>query len=67
MNKVKTILIIAIWVAILPYLGFPYFIKNTLFTLSGLAILSLGYLTFKTLGAEKEKDVFDNFTESETQ
>ena len=68
MNKLKTILILGIWVAILPYLGFPYIIKNVLLSLSGLAILYLGYLLRRELKEANiqgaEDDVFDNFSEN---
>jgi len=64
MKKARTFLIISIWVAILPYLGFPYFWKNLFFTITGLILAYLSYLLYKETKIEKEKIVFDNFSEN---
>jgi len=67
MSKIKIILILGIWVAILPYLGFPYSFKNILFSITGLAFVGIGYLLYKEQiieGKIKEK-TFDNFSENE--
>lgn len=55
MKKARIFLIIGIWVAILPYLGFPYSWKQTLFTLTGLGIMYFAYLIYK-----KEKIDIEN-------
>lgn len=44
MRKERTLLFIGIWVAILPYLGFPNSWRQWLFVISGLAIMYLAYL-----------------------
>ena len=54
-----------IWVAILPYLGFPFFWKNILFTLTGLGLVYLGYVLYKEYRTKQtEKKTFDNFSEA---
>ena len=65
MRRARTLLIFGIWVAILPYLGFPYSWKNILFTLTGLGLAYLGYLAYKEYkrGRTKKK-AFDNFSEN---
>lgn len=66
MIKVKTILILGVWVMILPYLGFPYYFKNILFSITGLIFIYIGYLLYKEQKIEgkiKEK-TFDNFSEN---
>jgi hypothetical protein len=46
MRKEKTLLIIGIWVAILPFLGFPNTFRKILFVLTGLALMYLAYLFY---------------------
>ncbi len=65
MRKVRILLFIGIWTAVLPYLGFPSLWKNILFSVTGLGLIYLSY----TLYAEyKQKEgvekVFDNFAEN---
>jgi hypothetical protein len=66
MKKARVFLIIAIWVAVLPYLGFPFFWKNLLFTVTGLVLAYLSYLLYKEAKVEKPEGhkVFDNFSEN---
>jgi hypothetical protein len=65
MSKLKIIFILGIWVAVLPFLGFPYSLKNTLFSITGLGIIYLSYLLFNTLKAGETKEkTFDNFSEN---
>ncbi|MCX6753288.1 MAG: hypothetical protein NTW62_03040 [Candidatus Nomurabacteria bacterium] len=47
MKKARTFLIIGIWVAILPYLGFPYSWKQIISTLTGLGIMYFAYMIYK--------------------
>lgn len=65
MNKARIILGLGIWVALLPYLGFPYFFKSILFVLTGLGLIYLSFLLYKESrdlnGREK---IFDNFSEN---
>lgn len=62
MNKSKILLVLGIWVGILPYLGFPSFFKNILFSLSGLALIYLAYILNKEIKIKKK--VFDSFSEN---
>ncbi|PIZ87543.1 hypothetical protein COX93_00680 [Candidatus Nomurabacteria bacterium CG_4_10_14_0_2_um_filter_30_12] len=66
MSKIKIILILGIWVAILPYLGFPYSFKNILFSITGLVFISIGYLLYREqiIEGKIEKKTFDNFSEN---
>lgn len=67
MQKARTLLTLGIWVAILPYLGFPYTWKNTLITLTGLALVYFSYILykqFKMTAKGKKHESFDNFSEN---
>jgi len=65
MKKERVFLIFGVWVAILPYLGFPFFWKNILFSLSGLAIIYLSFLLYQDSKAKSGlAKVFDNFSEN---
>ena len=66
MRKAHLFLILGIWVAILPYLGFPYSWKDTLTTVSGLGLIYFSF-TFhqkSKLKVNKKKEIFDNFSEN---
>ena len=65
MRRARILLFLGVWVAVLPYLGFPYSWKDLLFTLSGLILMCMSYLLYldhKT----KESKTFDNFLENDT-
>jgi hypothetical protein len=66
MKKERILLLLATWVAVLPYLGFPYEWKNILFTLTGFGLAYLSYLLYRETKAlqTKEKNVFENFSEN---
>lgn len=59
----RMLLFIGLWVAILPYLGFPLFIKNILFLLTGLLIMYLAFVLYRSLKDKVQKDV-ETFSES---
>lgn len=66
MNRARSLLLLGIWVAILPYLGFPFFWRNILFTLSGLGLAifaSVLYKEHKSRTGEGKK-TFDTFSEN---
>ncbi len=65
MRKARILLILGIWIAILPYLGFPLSWKDILATLSGLLLIYISY-TFYIDFKKKEvlKKSFDNFSEN---
>jgi len=56
MRKEKTLLIIGIWVAILPFTGFPNTFRKILFVLTGLALMYLAYLFYLEYKARLAKD-----------
>ena len=66
MSKAYIFLVVGIWVAILPYLGFPYSWKNTLFTLSGLGLIYFSYTLYNEskIKEVKKEEIFDNFKEN---
>lgn len=66
MGKSITVLILGIFVAILPYLGFPYSWKDVLETLSGLAIAYTAYMLYRELkaGESASEKTFENFSEN---
>ena len=68
MHKSRIFLIVGIWIAVLPYLGFPYSWKNILFTLSGLGLIGFSYIIYresKTKESAGSADgTFDNFSEN---
>jgi len=65
MRKARIFLMLGIWVAILPYLGFPYSWKNILFTISGLILIYLSYIVYsESKITEKKERTSDNFSEN---
>lgn len=66
MRKARILLILGIWVAALPYLGFTYSLKGILTTLSGLGFILVSYMLYREYKAQeiKEKKTFDNFSEN---
>ena len=59
---------LGVWVAILPYLGFPYSWKDTLEALTGLGLIYFSYVLYKEYRAKEIKEngekTFDNFREN---
>jgi len=65
MHRARALLLFGIWVAILPYLGFPYFWKNVLFTISGLGLVYFACILYKEhKRRESIQKTFDNFSEN---
>lgn len=65
MSKVKILLISGVWVAVLPYLGFPIFWKNILFSLSGLGLVYMGYAVYEESKKHRKlRRIFENFQEN---
>ncbi|OGJ03770.1 hypothetical protein A3G06_02560 [Candidatus Nomurabacteria bacterium RIFCSPLOWO2_12_FULL_46_14] len=64
MSRIKTLFVLGIWIAILPYLGFPSSWKNILITLSGLGLAFLSYLIRREERIVKKEKTFDNFSEN---
>ena len=67
MKRARIFLMLGIWIAILPYLGFPYFWKGILTTLSGFGLIGMSYMLYRELKTKetKEERTFDNFSENE--
>lgn len=66
MRKAYILLILGIWVAVLPYLGFPYSWKDVLTTLSGFGLIYVSFIIYKESKKKenKEEKTFDNFSEN---
>lgn len=65
MRKARTLLILGVCMAILPYLGFPYSWKDVLFTISGFVLIFFSYLFYADYKkSEKKEKTFDNFREN---
>ncbi|MFA5841159.1 MAG: hypothetical protein WC847_02725 [Candidatus Paceibacterota bacterium] len=65
MRKARILLILGICMAVLPYLGFPYSWKDTLFTILGFVLMFFSYLLFTDYKKQEvEKKPFDNFREN---
>lgn len=67
MRKARILLILGIWVAILPYLGFPSTWKNILFSLSGLGLIYFSYVLYREFIAKEKVEVFENFAEEDNE
>lgn len=65
MHTSRALLILGIWTAVLPYLGFPSFIKNILFVITGLILIYISLVLYKYSKKETPiKRMFDNFSEN---
>jgi hypothetical protein len=65
MQKARILLFLGIWIAILPYLGFPYSWKNILLTITGLGIVYISYTLYRNYKIqENQEKTFDNFSEN---
>jgi len=56
MRKERTLFIIGVWVAILPYLGFYESWRKVLFVITGIGLVYLAYLFYSEAKARLEKD-----------
>ncbi|OGI82255.1 hypothetical protein A3I95_01450 [Candidatus Nomurabacteria bacterium RIFCSPLOWO2_02_FULL_44_12] len=64
MRKIRIVLVLGVWVVVLPYLGFPFFWKNILLSLTGLGVVYIGYALYREYLVKDGKQVFDNFSEN---
>jgi len=65
MRKERVFLILGLWISVLSYLGFPYYLKNILFTISGLILVYYSYLLRQEYrNKHKEEKIYDNFSEN---
>jgi type IV secretory pathway VirB2 component (pilin) len=56
MRKERTLFIIGIWVAVLPYLGFYESWRKVLFIITGLILVFLAYFFYKEAKSRLSKD-----------
>jgi FtsH-binding integral membrane protein len=56
MTKQRLLFFIGIWVAVLPFLGFPSSIRKVFFLMTGLGIILLSYFMYIQVKAIKEMD-----------
>ena len=56
MTKQRLLFFIGIWVAVLPFLGFPAGIRKIFFLMTGLGIILLSYFMYIQLKAINEMD-----------
>ncbi len=56
MRRERILLILGIWVAVLPYLGFPYSWKNVLFSISGLILIYYSYVFYKEFKIKEHRE-----------
>jgi hypothetical protein len=70
MQIARIILFLGIWTAILPYLGFPYLLKNILFSVTGLIFVYVSlvmYGGYRKLRQESRNKKFENFSENKVE
>lgn len=56
MTKQRLLFFIGIWVAVLPFLGFPATIRRVFFLMTGLGIILLSYFMYIQMKAISERD-----------
>lgn len=64
MLKIRLVLFLGIWIAVLPYLGFPLIIKNLLFSLTGLGLIYFSLVLYKKRVKSVERKKPDSYTEN---
>ncbi|MEI8174723.1 MAG: hypothetical protein WCG28_02110 [bacterium] len=67
MRKAYILLILGIWLAILPQLGFYYSWKDNLTSLSGLVLIFISFIFYREYTTkEVKKETFENFSENQS-
>ncbi len=56
MRKERTLFVLGIWVAIVPFLGFTNAMRKGIFMLTGIALIYLAYLFYIQTKARARKD-----------
>lgn len=66
MIKAYILLVGGVWMAVLPHLGFPYFWKDVLTTVSGIGLIYMSFVLYKEYKTKevKKRETFDNFSEN---
>jgi uncharacterized membrane protein YuzA (DUF378 family) len=62
MRKERTLFILGIWVAVLPFLGFPDSWRRIFFIITGLALIYLGYLFYLEARVRQLKNMQESKT-----
>lgn len=62
MRKERTLFVIGVWVAVLPFLGFPNSWREVLFLITGLILICLAYLFYN----QAKRRILKTTTESKT-
>lgn len=62
MRKERTLFVIGVWVAVLPFLGFPNSWREVFFVITGLALVCLAYLFYN----QAKTRILKTTTESKT-
>lgn len=68
MKRARLFLFLGIWVAVLPYLGFPRSWKNIMFLVTGIILMYVGYVFYREMKrriGKLDKRTFDNFSENQ--
>jgi hypothetical protein len=64
MRKEKTLLVLGVWVAVLPFLGFPDSWRTVFFVLSGFALIYLSYIFYQESRVRKESNDSKTFIDN---
>jgi FtsH-binding integral membrane protein len=64
MRKEKTLLVLGVWIAVLPFLGFPNSWRTTFFVLSGFALIYLSYIFYQESRIRKEVNESKTFVDN---
>ena len=67
MSKDLTIIVLGLWVAVMPFLGFPGFWEMVIFVISGLAIAAITFMLRREVGnadGETTNTVPDVYTQN---
>ncbi len=65
MREARILLISGVWVAILPYLGFPLFLKNILFSLTGIGFILISFVLYKNAKKGEGEEIPHDFPEND--
>ncbi len=65
MTRARKLLLLGVWIAVLPYLGFPSTWKNIIFSICGIGLMYFSYILYiEHKKLEDSAKVFDNFSEN---
>ncbi|MEJ0002212.1 MAG: hypothetical protein WDN09_03510 [bacterium] len=64
MQRARILLAFGVWIAVLPYLGFPIAWKNIFFVVTGVGLAYFGYVLYREHKVRTGRQTFDNFSEN---